>query len=131
MQKALSQWPEIQHFAEDWLDNWQLSSGWNHITKGSISLLLAVGDANILLPRWKGKADAWYLDGFNPKTNKEMWNFELLREVCRHCSENGTFATYTAAGWVRRNLQTAGFEVSRKSGFGNKKEMLVGCKKLN
>ena len=131
MNKALSQWSKLQNYAKIWLDTWQISEGWNTFTKGPISLQLAVGHVKTMLPDWKSKADAWYLDGFNPKTNKEMWELELLREVCRHTVEQGTFATYTAAGWVSRNLQSAGFEVVRKPGFGTKKEMLVGCKKLN
>ena len=131
MNKALSQWSKLQNYAKIWFDTWQISEGWNTITKGPISLQLAVGHVKTMLPDWKSKADAWYLDGFNPKTNKEMWELELLREVCRHSVEQGTFATYTAAGWVRRNLQSSGFEVVRKPGFGTKKEMLVGCKKLN
>ncbi len=131
MLKALSQWPDLANYAKKWLDIWQISEGWNLITSGSISLSLAIGDAGILLPKWNGKADAWYLDGFNPKTNKAMWDLNLMQEVFQHTKHQGTFATYTAAGWVRRNLESAGFEVSRLKGFGNKKEMLVGCKKLH
>ena len=131
MRKALSRWPEILEFANPWLDNWRISVGWNQISIGSISLKLAIGEASLMLPNWYGKADAWYLDGFNPKINISMWDFDLMARVYQQTQLHGTFATYTAAGWVRRNLQSAGFEVSRIKGFDNKKEMLVGCKKLD
>jgi tRNA U34 5-methylaminomethyl-2-thiouridine-forming methyltransferase MnmC len=87
---------------------------------------IVLGDARATLPAWTGKADAWFLDGFSPAKNPELWSAELMAEVARHTAPGGTFATYTAAGQVRRDLQTAGFTVTRRPGFGRKRHMSVG-----
>jgi len=42
--------------------------------------------------------------------------------------QGGTAATYTAAGFVRRNLEQAGFRVIRTSGFGSKRHMTTAVK---
>ncbi|MCX7558494.1 tRNA (5-methylaminomethyl-2-thiouridine)(34)-methyltransferase MnmD [Sulfitobacter sp. F26204] len=81
------------------------------------------GDARITLPRWHDKADAWFLDGFSPAKNPEMWSSELMVEVGKHTHAHGTAATYTAAGFVRRGLGDAGFTVERVPGFGRKRHM--------
>ena len=71
-------------------------------------------------------ADAWYLDGFSPAKNPELWSPGLLAEVARHTNPTGTFATYTAAGHVRRALAAAGFTVARQPGHGTKRHMSTG-----
>lgn len=81
------------------------------------------GDARQTLPAWKAHADAWYLDGFSPAKNPEMWGADLMAGVARHTRPNGTAATYTAAGFVRRGLENAGFTVARSPGFGRKRHM--------
>ncbi len=85
-----------------------------------------LGDARALLPGWEGRADAWFLDGFAPARNPELWEPELMRAVARHTAPGGTFATYTAAGAVRRALEAAGFNVERRPGFGTKRHMSAG-----
>ncbi|MGO7207525.1 MnmC family methyltransferase, partial [Rhizobium ruizarguesonis] len=72
--------------------------------------------------------DAWYLDGFAPSRNSDMWSEQLMRLVCEKSAAGGTFATYAAAGFVRRNLIAAGFAVERRKGFAGKREMLCGIK---
>ena len=78
---------------------------------------------------WHKKAHAWYLDGFSPSCNRDMWSSELMAEVYTHTHTNGTFATYTAAGWVRRNLQASGFIVKKVPGHAGKRHMLTGVRK--
>lgn len=91
-----------------------------------LDLIIVEGDARETLPGWEGTADAWFLDGFSPARNPQMWEPGLLAEVARHTVRGGTFATYTAAGHVRRALADAGFEVTRGSGFGRKRHMSRG-----
>lgn len=86
------------------------------------------GDARETLPDWNGFADAWFLDGFSPAKNPELWGDELLVQVGAHTAAGGTVATYTAAGFVRRGLQAAGFTVERVAGFGRKRHMTRGVK---
>lgn len=88
-----------------------------------LDLELIVGDARQTLPKWAGRADAWFLDGFSPAKNPELWGPSLLAEVARHTGPGGTASTYSAAGHVRRALQEAGFEVTRAPGFGRKRHM--------
>lgn len=89
-------------------------------------LRVIVGDARETLPLWDGHADAWYLDGFSPAKNPELWGADLMAQVRLHTAKGGTFATYTAAGFVRRGLADAGFGVERVAGFGRKRHMTRG-----
>ena len=86
---------------------------------------MIAGDARETLTRWAGRADAWFLDGFSPAKNPEMWEPALMAEVGAHTAPGGTAASYTAAGFVRRGLAEAGFDVSRHAGFGRKRHMTV------
>ena len=81
------------------------------------------GDARATLPAWQGRADAWFLDGFSPAKNPELWSPALMCAVATHTVPNGTAATYTAAGFVRRGLAEAGFDVARVQGYGRKRHM--------
>jgi len=93
---------------------------------GPVAVEVIEGDARERLPDWAGRADAWFLDGFAPARNPEMWGEALMAEVARHTVAGGTFATYSAAGQVRRALAAAGFEVRRVPGYGRKRHMTQG-----
>ena len=126
---ALSSWPELEILANRLLDFWHWNGKGLQIDFApNIHLRVFEGDANQTLPAQNLNADAWYLDGFSPAKNPELWNENLIHEVGRNTRTGGTFATYTSAGFVRRNLQAAGFEVSKVPGFGRKREMLAGIK---
>ena len=90
---------------------------------GDATLTIIVGDARQSLPALSFAADAWFLDGFSPAKNPELWGEDLLAEVGRHTKPGGTAATYTAAGHVRRALAAAGFDVTRAAGYGRKRHM--------
>lgn len=81
------------------------------------------GDARDALPHWEGRADAWFLDGFSPAKNPELWSPEMMAAVAARTAPGGTAATYTAAGFVRRGLEAAGFTVTRAPGYGRKRHM--------
>ncbi len=74
-------------------------------------------------------ADAWYLDGFAPKKNSSAWTEEILENVFKKTKFEGTFSTFTSATNVRKDLIKVGFDVSKKNGFSQKREMLVGIKR--
>lgn len=93
---------------------------------GEIAVEVIAGDVRDSLPRWTGRADAWFLDGFAPARNPEMWGHALMAQVAAHTARGGTFATYTAAGHVRRALEGAGFVVRRLPGFAGKRHMSAG-----
>lgn len=96
------------------------------IADEDFTLSLILDDARKTLPNWAGKADAWYLDGFSPAKNPELWQADLMDAVAAHTNRQGSFATYTAAGHVRRALAQAGFAVTRVAGYGRKRHMTRG-----
>lgn len=120
MAKALIAFPDISPWAERFLALWQ---GSGPCDLGSLQLEVITGDARLSLPEWTGLADAWFLDGFSPAKNPELWQQDLLQAVADHTRPGGSAATYTAAGFVRRGLEDAGFKVTRVPGFGRKRHM--------
>lgn len=130
IKKALAYFPQLENsLKEEFLSQYHgLYSGFQTLvlTKGRILLTLMIGDANDTLPEIKGMVDAWFLDGFAPNKNPEMWQAELFSIMVNKSSINATFATFTASGFVRRGLIEAGFNVYKTKGFGKKREMLYG-----
>lgn len=127
IRKAISYWPE---FAE-YLDEFASQYSENVVEESilifkNIHLTLLWGDVNDALPNIAQPADAWFLDGFAPAKNPDMWNDNLYREMARLTVPGGTFATFTAVGDVRRGLQQSGFVVSKAPGYGKKRHILVG-----
>ena len=107
---------------------WTLRDQWPGpvLRVGQVEARIIIGDVRQTLPVWDGQADAWFLDGFSPAKNPEMWGEGLMAQVGAHTAAGGSFATYTAAGHVRRALAAAGFDVTRRPGFGHKRHMSVG-----
>ncbi len=123
MAKALSKWPELGDHAQRFFTALQPDYS---IDLPSLNFRMTLGDATQTLPRWQGRADAWFLDGFSPDKNPDMWSAELMQQIGLHSAKSASFATYTAAGHVRRKLAAAGFAVSRVKGHGKKRHMSVG-----
>lgn len=127
MATALSKWTGLDGLAAALLERWQAGpDGTPWPMDDQTTLQIVPGDALASVTSWTGKADAWFLDGFAPSKNPDMWSAELMRTVAAHTAPGGTFATYTAAGWVRRNLQSAGFAIEKRPGFAGKREMMCG-----
>lgn len=120
MAKALEAFPAVAPWAERFLAKW---SGEGSCAFDTLQFGMIRDDARLSLPEWTGQADAWFLDGFSPAKNPELWGEELMAEVARHTAPGGTAATYTAAGFVRRGLEAAGFTVTRIPGYGRKRHM--------
>ncbi|OIR16167.1 tRNA 5-methylaminomethyl-2-thiouridine biosynthesis bifunctional protein MnmC [mine drainage metagenome] len=130
LRAAWALWPELNEQTKTLLARWHRRvPGWNrwNFAGGRVRLTLAVADVDEALPQLPaGCVDAWFLDGFSPARNPEMWSDAVLSNMARASCAGATFATYTSAGWVRRGLQQAGFAVERVRGFGRKREMLRG-----
>ena len=120
MMRALQAFPELD--ARPLLSVWPAA----RFALGALDVEIVAGDARATLADWDGRADAWFLDGFSPARNPQMWGEALMAEVGRHAAPGGTFATYTAAGHVRRALDVAGFDVTRAAGYGRKRHMTRG-----
>ncbi len=95
---------------------------------GLVRLHLFYGDAIESLKMADFAADAWFLDGFSPAKNPDLWSAELLMHVGRLSRVGGSVASFTAAREVRDNLTNAGFEVQKRTGFGRKRDMIIGRK---
>ncbi len=120
--RAHAAFPELAGLAAELRAGWQA----RRFAVGLVEAEIIEADARTALPDWPGRADAWFLDGFSPARNPELWGEALMAEVARHTAPGGTFATYTAAGHVRRALAAAGFEVARAPGFAGKRHMSRG-----
>lgn len=124
MAQALAAFPELGDLAQPLLHTW--ATGARDIDMGhGMTLHVIIGDARQTVPAWTGRADAWFLDGFSPAKNPELWGADLMQAVADHCAPRATAATYTAAGHVRRALTEAGFDVTRRAGYGRKRHMTV------
>ena len=91
-----------------------------------ICLTLFYGDALVGLNGANAAIDAWFFDGFAPAKNPAMWSPEIFKCAANLTAPEGTFATFTVAGAVRRAAQEAGFEIEKRPGHGRKREMLTG-----
>jgi len=120
MARALAAFPALD--AAPLLDRWPCE----RLKLGALDLRIVIGDARDALPAWDGMADAWFLDGFAPARNPELWGPDLMAQVAAHTAPGGTFATYSAAGHVRRALDVAGFDVERVPGHGAKRHLSRG-----
>lgn len=121
MARAHTAFPAFDGRRDSLLSMWRPQGG--TLDLPGLTLEVIVGDARVTLPDWNGAADAWFLDGFSPAKNPELWAPSLMQQVRNHTLPGGTAATYSAAGFVRRGLTEAGFEVTRSQGYGRKRHM--------
>lgn len=128
MHKALQHWQTLKPIADELLAQYEtlLNTGTATLFNDRIKLQVLFGDATECLSKLDTKADAWFLDGFAPSKNPEMWQQTLFEQMARLSHLKTTFATFTSAGIVRRGLAAAGFKVNKQPGFGKKREMISG-----
>ncbi len=133
LQRAAALHPELTDLSSALIADWpQTSVGchrirwphwqvvldlWWELAEDALSDLASYGD------QW---VDAWYLDGFAPARNQAMWTERLYHAMAALSRPNAGFATFSAASDVRRGLAAAGFIVSKRRGFGRKRECLAG-----
>ncbi|MFK3706439.1 bifunctional tRNA (5-methylaminomethyl-2-thiouridine)(34)-methyltransferase MnmD/FAD-dependent 5-carboxymethylaminomethyl-2-thiouridine(34) oxidoreductase MnmC [Klebsiella sp. NPDC088457] len=133
LRQAHRHWPELEPWAEQLQAQWPQPLAGCHrllLDDGRVTLDLWFGDINELTHElddsMNQQVDAWFLDGFAPAKNPDMWTPELFSAMARLARPGGTLATFTSAGFVRRGLQDAGFTMRKCKGFGRKREMLSG-----
>lgn len=127
--QALALWPELASYGAALQRQYQaIHPGFQRLVLGGgrVTLTLLVGDVLERLPELDARCDAWFLDGFAPAKNPEMWTPALFAELARLGHPGTTLATFTCAGFVRRGLIEAGFAMAKVPGFGHKREMLAG-----
>ncbi|MFA0811768.1 bifunctional tRNA (5-methylaminomethyl-2-thiouridine)(34)-methyltransferase MnmD/FAD-dependent 5-carboxymethylaminomethyl-2-thiouridine(34) oxidoreductase MnmC [Microbulbifer epialgicus] len=135
LSRALTLWPQLQAFYQQLIDNYPplLAEGVHRLQFGRVDLTLVIGEAsealgNLYLQQESRDrlVDAWFLDGFAPAKNPDMWTPELFARLAALSKLGATFATFTCAGLVKRGLRDAGFKLGKMPGFGRKREMLCG-----
>ncbi len=127
--KALAHWPELEDLSSQLIKQLPPAVAGIHprsFNQGDVQLLLVYDDINTALKSLLIRADVWFLDGFAPSRNPDMWTPKVFAAIARLSKPNASLATFTAAGQVRRDLITAGFKMQKRPGFGQKRERLVG-----
>jgi tRNA 5-methylaminomethyl-2-thiouridine biosynthesis bifunctional protein len=121
-----ARYPEFESEAAQLHSHWPPLVAGGHRAELEPGVVLTLFFADVAVARdLRLRADAFYLDGFTPAKNPDMWSPALMRSLSRLAAPGATLATWSAAAPVRHALQAAGFEVQEKMGFGSKKEMLV------
>ena len=133
LQQAHLAYPQFYNLAQQLQQHWlNPIQGCYRFHFNETTLDLWFGDVAENLPQlgdyMNDKIDAWFLDGFAPSKNPDMWNEQLYQQMFRFTKPQGTFATFTAASAVRKGLENVGFDMTKRKGFGKKRECLSGQK---
>lgn len=133
LKQALQAWPNLSHLSDQLVCHYPINLTGCHrleFANGRIVLDLYFGDVleciNSMSYPQSGVVDAWFLDGFAPSKNPDMWQQSVFNAMANISKSNATVATFTAAGFVRRGLIEAGFTMHKAKGFGQKRDMLIG-----
>lgn len=133
LKRAHRQFPQHAKKCADIQNSWPGAVAGSHCLSfegGRVRLLLLVGDVLSVLKGRDFLADAWFLDGFSPAMNPEMWTDEVMRETARLSKDrDARLATFTAAGKVRRALARAGWDIEKRKGYGRKRECVRGSRR--
>lgn len=126
--ELISRYPELKTYCDELIDNYPPAVQGRHrrhLFDGRVVVHYVFMDAYEALENENYNVDAWYLDGFSPAKNSDMWSEKLFEKLAQNSHQGTSCSTYTAAGFVRRNLHKAGFTVNKVTGYGKKREMLT------
>jgi tRNA 5-methylaminomethyl-2-thiouridine biosynthesis bifunctional protein len=129
--RSMKLWPDLQILGSRFIEEYrpEVGTAQEIDLEKNVRLTLIFDDVSLALSRMKDRsilADAWFLHGFDPKKNPEMWAPEVFASIADLSLQGATLATFTSAGAVRRGLTQAGFQMHRAPGFGGKRHMLKG-----
>lgn len=129
LERALRAWPELTILAEQLIEQYPFPIAGCHrlnFPDERFSLDLWLGDAHDVFPSIvkTHSVNAWFLDGFAPACNPELWEAQVLNQIVRLSDYGTTFASFSVAGILKRGLKAHGIHISRPRGFGHKREML-------
>ena len=127
--RALNAWPELSHLAQQLIEQYPLPIAGCHrlsFPEERFSIDLWLGDAHDVFPAMEKTqhVNAWFLDGFAPSCNPDMWEENVLNNIVRLSTIGTTFSSFSVAGVLKRGLKQHGISISRPRGFGHKREML-------
>lgn len=127
--RALNAWPELKPLADQLIQQYPLPLAGCHrlsFPEERFSLDLWLGDAHEVFPQMEKRhpVNAWFLDGFAPSCNPDMWQEQVLNHIVRLSDYGTTFASFSVAGVLKQGLKQHGIQITRPRGFGHKREML-------
>ncbi|WP_085626324.1 MULTISPECIES: bifunctional tRNA (5-methylaminomethyl-2-thiouridine)(34)-methyltransferase MnmD/FAD-dependent 5-carboxymethylaminomethyl-2-thiouridine(34) oxidoreductase MnmC [unclassified Pseudomonas] len=128
--RAIRLWPELAAYSQPLLEQYvAVHPGFQQFTfnDGRVTLTLLIGDVLEQLPQLDAQIDVWFLDGFAPAKNPDMWTPELFAQLARLSHPGTVLGTFTTTGWVRRSLVDAGFAMKKVPGIGKKWEVMSGA----
>ena len=125
--RAHQAFPELVKLSQSLIGQWPRR--WHGVHRlsmldGQVRVQLHYGQAETSLPRLSFAADVWFLDGFSPAKNPQLWSASFCHEIARHSRKGARLATFSVARSIRKHLTEAGFDVEKAPGFGRKREML-------
>ncbi len=129
LERIWSSHPEQRPFWSDLINAWPPATPGHHhvyLNGGRLHLMLVWGDISKTLPDLAMAADAFFLDGFAPGKNPDMWSMQVMQGLARQARRSATLASWCVAGDVRKKLEKQGFRVWRSAGFGGKRHRLEG-----
>ena len=127
LKQALSAWPELETYSSALISAWPgRVKGFHRLHFGDVTLTLIHDDISDALDELDAQIDAWFLDGFSPAKNPDMWSGDIMKKLAELSAPGARLGTFTVAGTVRQALMDAGFEVEKKTGFGRKRHRLEG-----
>ncbi|WP_087501524.1 bifunctional tRNA (5-methylaminomethyl-2-thiouridine)(34)-methyltransferase MnmD/FAD-dependent 5-carboxymethylaminomethyl-2-thiouridine(34) oxidoreductase MnmC [Pseudomonas sp. SID14000] len=130
MARAVRLWPELAAYSQPLLEQYvAVHQGFQQFTfdNGRVTLTLLIGDVLEQLPQLDAQIDVWFLDGFAPAKNPDMWTPQLFAQLARLSYPGTVLGTFTTTGWVRRSLVDAGFAMRKVPGIGKKWEVMNGA----
>ena len=125
--RALAPYAEIAPLAAKLLARWPVRArGAQRVwfPEDGFALTVIHAPAEAALAGFVGAIDAWFLDGFTPARNPQMWSEALMARIAALSAPGARLASYSVAGSVRRALTAAGFAVDKRPGFSGKRERL-------
>ena len=135
-EKAIGHYPNLKNFSNEYIKEYPYNiAGTQRISlfENRISLTLILDDIQTSLSYFNNASDidAWYLDGFSPDKNPDMWSKEIFRQIYRSSHNDSTFSTYASARLVKDNIENSDLTYKIAEGFANKRHMLKGTVKTN
>ncbi len=125
LKQALSAWPELKDFSTQLISQWPgRVKGFLRLHFDDVTLTLIHDNISCALDELDAEIDAWFLDGFSPAKNPDMWSAPVMEKLARLSAPGARLGTFTVAGFVRQGLSEAGFKVEKKEGFGRKRHRL-------
>ncbi len=125
LKQALAAWPELESYSAQLINQWPgRVKGFHRLHFGDVTLTLIHDDVSGGLDALDARVEVWFLDGFTPAKNPDMWSGEVMAKIARLSAPGARLGSFTVAGNVRQALIEAGFEVEKKDGFGRKRHRL-------